>query len=413
MLSFPADAEPGGRGGVLFGVLTKEPIAPTSDACGVPLRTESVDNSVLYASPPWARRHGPRADEIPPPGGPRRGCGRRRQAGRRHDCRGTGEAGPEELAGMEEVHGRGGRHRDPALERHPVGAEGIGPLRVPPRLRGAPSLSPPSGRPPDAFKSDLWISRAMSSFRGRDVLSIRDFSRADIELVLKTARKMVPIALGKKVSRDLEGRILGTLFYEPSTRTRLSFESAMARLGGRVLGFSGAEGTSVQKGETLADTIRMVEAYSDGIVLRHPQEGAARLAAEFTEKPVINAGDGAGQHPTQTLLDLYTIWDEKGRIEGQNVALIGDLKYGRTVHSLTVALCNFDVDLTFVAPPGLQMPKEVVEHVRAQGIPLAITEDLEKVVPEADVLYVTRIQKERFPDPQEYEKVALLHVLDD
>src|SRR6059036_4198272 len=204
----------------------------------------------------------------------------------------------------------------------------------------------------------------MSSFRGRDFLSIRDFTPADIQLVLRTARKMVPIATGEKRSRALEGKILSTIFYEPSTRTRLSFESAMARLGGRVLGFSGTEGTSVQKGETLADTIRMVEAYSDAIVLRHPQEGAARLAADFTERPVINAGDGAGQHPTQTLLDLYTIWDERGTLDGARIALVGDLKYGRTVHSLTYALTGFEVELTFVAPSGLQMPKEVVEHVR-------------------------------------------------
>ena len=246
----------------------------------------------------------------------------------------------------------------------------------------------------------------MSSFRGRDVLSIRDFSRADIELVLKTARKMVPIALGKKVSRDLEGRILGTLFYEPSTRTRLSFESAMGRLGGRVLGFSSAEGTSVQKGETLADTIRMVEAYSDGVVLRHPQEGAARLAAEFSEKPVINAGDGAGQHPTQTLLDLFTIWDEKGSIEGQRVALVGDLKYGRTVHSLTYALAELGAHLSFVSPPTLEMPREIVDHIKERHLSFQLSHRLEDVIREADVLYVTRIQKERFPDPQEYEKVA-------
>src|SRR6266704_3364354 len=202
----------------------------------------------------------------------------------------------------------------------------------------------------------------MSSFRGRDVLSIRDFTPADIQLVLRTARKMVPIAVGEKRSRSLEGKILSTLFYEPSTRTRLSFESAMARLGGRALGFSSAEGTSVQKGETLADTIRMVEAYSDAIVLRHPHEGAARLAADFTEKPVINAGDGAGQHPTQTLLDLYTIWDEKGAFEGQSVALLGDLKYGRTVHSLTYALAELGSQLIFVSPPTLEMPREILAH---------------------------------------------------
>src|SRR6266568_4218963 len=199
----------------------------------------------------------------------------------------------------------------------------------------------------------------MSGFAGRDILSIRDLSRADIQLVLRTARKMVPIATGEKRSRSLDGKILSTLFYEPSTRTRLSFESAMARLGGRVVGFSGAEGTSVQKGETLADTIRMAEAYSDAIVLRHPHEGAARLAAEFTDKPVINAGDGAGQHPTQTLLDLYTIWDEKGSFEGQSVALVGDLKYGRTVHSLTYALAELGSQLIFVSPPTTEIAPDV------------------------------------------------------
>jgi aspartate carbamoyltransferase catalytic subunit len=252
----------------------------------------------------------------------------------------------------------------------------------------------------------------MGGFPGRDVLSIADFSRKDIEAVLKTAKKMVPVARGERANRTLEGRILATLFYEPSTRTRLSFESAMKRLGGSVIGFYGTEGTSVMKGETLADTVRMVESYSDAIVLRHPQEGAARLAAEFTDRPVINAGDGAGQHPTQTLLDLYTIWDERGGIDGAKIALVGDLKYGRTVHSLTYALSSFEVELTFVAPSVLQMPREVVEHVRAQGLPLAMTEDLEKVIPNLDVLYVTRIQKERFPDPQEYAKVAGVYRVD-
>jgi aspartate carbamoyltransferase catalytic subunit len=246
----------------------------------------------------------------------------------------------------------------------------------------------------------------MGGFKGRDVLSIADFSRKDVEFVLKAAKKMVPVARGEKTSRALEGKVLAVLFYEPSTRTRLSFESAMKRLGGNTVGFADPMGSSVAKGETLADTIRMVESYSDAIVLRHPQEGAARLAADFTDKPVINGGDGAGQHPTQTLLDLYTIWDARGTLDGTRIALVGDLKYGRTVHSLTYALSNFDVDLTFVAPGGLQMPKEVVEHVRELGLPLNITEDLGKVVAEVDVLYVTRIQKERFPDPQEYAKVA-------
>ncbi len=246
----------------------------------------------------------------------------------------------------------------------------------------------------------------MSGFRGRDILSIRDLSRADVETVLKAARKMVPYALGKKVANSLQGKILATLFFEPSTRTRLSFESAMTRLGGRAVGFTGVEGTSVAKGETLADTIRMVEAYSDAIVLRHPQEGAARLAAEFSEKPVINAGDGAGQHPTQTLLDLYTIWDEKGSIEGQHVVLVGDLKYGRTVHSLAYALADLGATLAFVSPPTLEMPREIIEHVKERGLSFKMAHHLEDVIREADVLYVTRIQKERFPDPQEYEKVA-------
>src|SRR5207245_2798748 len=241
----------------------------------------------------------------------------------------------------------------------------------------------------------------MSAFQGRDVLSIRDLSRADIQLVLRAARKMVPIAVGEKRSRALEGKILSTIFYEPSTRTRLSFESAMARLGGRVLGFSSAEGTSVQKGETLADTSRMVEAYSDAIVLRHPQEGAARLAADFTEKPVINAGDGAGQHPTQTLQDLYTIWDERGSFEGQNVALVGDLKYGRTVHSLTYALAELGSHLIFVSPETLEMPREILEHVKERGLSFRVAHRLEDVIRDADGVYATRIQKTRFPDPRD------------
>lgn len=180
-----------------------------------------------------------------------------------------------------------------------------------------------------------------TDFRGMDVVSIRDFSREQIEHVLRQAEKMVPIAKGEERSVMLEGRILGTLFYEPSTRTRLSFESAMTRLGGRCLGFTEPKGTSVAKGETLADTIRMVDSYCDVIVLRHPQEGAARLAGHFANKPVFNAGDGAGQHPTQTMLDLFTIRKEKKKIEGNHVVVVGDLKYGRTVHSLSEALAMF------------------------------------------------------------------------
>jgi len=246
----------------------------------------------------------------------------------------------------------------------------------------------------------------MLSFEGIDVISIADFSKDGVMKVLKIAKEMVPYATGKKTSRSLEGKILSALFFEPSTRTRLSFESAMKRLGGGVLGFAQPEGTSVMKGETLADTIRMVDAYSDIIVIRHPQEGAARLAADFAKKPVINAGDGAGQHPTQTLLDLFTIWETFGKLEGVNVALVGDLKYGRTVHSLTLALSMFGANMRFVAPPSLQMPREIVDQVKERGLHLKMTHDIHDVIGDVDVLYVTRIQKERFPDPQEYAKVA-------
>jgi aspartate carbamoyltransferase catalytic subunit len=249
-------------------------------------------------------------------------------------------------------------------------------------------------------------------FHGRDIISIHDFSREEIEHILKVSKEMIPAARGEKENLSLEGKILSTIFFEPSTRTRLSFEAAMNRLGGSVVGFSDPEITSLKKGETLADTIRMVESYSDVIVLRHPMEGAAKLAANFTEKPLINAGDGAGQHPTQTLLDLFTIWTEKKEIGNKNVVLLGDLKYGRTVHSLAYALAMFGANLTFVAPEVLQMPKEIVEHVEGQGGSYTSTNALEDAIEAADVLYVTRIQRERFPDAAEYEKVAGMYRVD-
>ncbi len=242
-------------------------------------------------------------------------------------------------------------------------------------------------------------------FRGRDVISIKELSKEEILAVLSLAKRMVPYARGEKETGVLQDKILSVLFFEPSTRTRLSFESAMSRLGGRCIGFADPGGTSQKKGESLADTIRMADSYSDAIVLRHPQEGAARLSAEFASHPVINAGDGAGQHPTQTLLDLFTIRSEKKRIEGQNVVLLGDLKYGRTVHSLAYALAFFGANLTFVSPESLRMPKEVVAECKEFGIEPVSTSHLDKAIKDADVLYVTRIQKERFPDPEEYNKV--------
>jgi aspartate carbamoyltransferase catalytic subunit len=244
------------------------------------------------------------------------------------------------------------------------------------------------------------------SFKGADIVSIRDFSKEQILEILDLAEKMIPYAKGEKFTKALEGRLLANLFFEPSTRTRLSFESAMLRLGGKVLEIGHISTTSIVKGETLADTVRMFEYYADVIVLRHPHEGASRLAAHFSSRPVINAGDGAGQHPTQTLLDLFTIRREKGDLKGLRAAIIGDLKYGRTVHSLAEALAMFGVELTFVAPEQLQMPKETINEVRSRGIEPEISYDLENVISNIDVLYVTRIQKERFPDPEEYIRVA-------
>lgn len=249
-------------------------------------------------------------------------------------------------------------------------------------------------------------------FNGADIVSIKDLSTDDIEHIFEVAELMKPIAEGKEKSNLLEGKVLATLFSEPSTRTRLSFESAMTRLGGGVIGFAEPKGTSISKGETLADTIKMAECYADVIVLRHPQEGASRLAAEFSTKPVINAGDGAGQHPTQTLLDLYTIKTEKGKIKGNNVVLLGDLKYGRTAHSLAYALAMFDAHIMFVAPDDLQIPDDFIRELKELGVKPSQNNSLEDVMPFADVLYVTRIQKERFPDPEEYARVAGLYKVD-
>lgn len=244
------------------------------------------------------------------------------------------------------------------------------------------------------------------TFKGMDIVSIRDLTIDQIEQVLDLSQRMMPYATGEKTCKALDGKILANLFFEPSTRTRLSFESAMARAGGKCIEITMPQTSSTVKGETLADTIRMVEAYSDAIVLRHPHEGASRLAAHFSNKPVINAGDGAGQHPTQTLLDLFTIKQQLGGISGKNVVLVGDLKYGRTVHSLAEALAMFGAELTFVAPPLLQMPNETAKQLEKEGVKARLCSNLEEVIADADVLYVTRIQKERFPDVSEYEKVA-------
>ena len=230
-----------------------------------------------------------------------------------------------------------------------------------------------------------------------------------MDYILKVAQAMEPLA--QKGSDILRGKILATLFFEPSTRTRLSFEAAMHKLGGSTIGFAEAEIASVRKGENLADTVRTVENYADVIAIRHPLEGAARLAAEFAKVPIINGGSGAEEHPTQALLDLYTIMKEKGGIDGLKIALVGDLRYGRTVHSLAYALSYYDVELYLVSPESLKMRREVLEEIK-EKISVNEETDIRKVVPLLDVLYVTRIQKERFPDPAEYIKVKGSYKID-
>lgn len=246
-------------------------------------------------------------------------------------------------------------------------------------------------------------------FKGRDIVSIEDFSREEINYILNISHAMEPLAA--KGSDMLKGKILANLFFEPSTRTRLSFEAAMLKLGGSTIGFAEAEIASVRKGENLADTIRTVENYADIIALRHPLEGAAKLAAEFSKVPILNAGSGAEEHPTQALMDLYTIQKEKGKIDGLKIALVGDLRYGRTVHSLAYALSLYNIELHLISPESLRMRHEVI---RATKNKITITEDtnLENVIPQIDVLYVTRIQKERFPDPAEYAKVKGIYRID-
>ena len=239
-------------------------------------------------------------------------------------------------------------------------------------------------------------------FKGRDIISIKDFTREEIDYILEIAQAMEPLA--KTGSNMLRGKILATLFFEASTRTRLSFESAMHKLGGSTIGFAEAEIASVKKGENLADTIRVVENYADVIALRHPLEGSARLAAEFARVPIINGGSGAEEHPTQALLDLYTILKERGQIDGLNIALVGDLRYGRTVHSLAYALSLYDVKLYLVSPELLRMRREVLDIIK-ERIKVVQKAAIEEVLPKIDVLYVTRIQKERFADMAEYAKV--------
>jgi aspartate carbamoyltransferase len=248
---------------------------------------------------------------------------------------------------------------------------------------------------------------------GKDILSVNQFSRQDLEYIFAVAHEMRTMVERVGTFDLLKGKILANLFYEPSTRTSSSFTSAMERLGGSVIPINEVKYSSVTKGESLADTVRTLECYADVIVLRHPETGSAAIAAKAARKPVINAGDGIGEHPTQALLDTFTIREELGRLDNLNVTLLGDLKYGRTVHSLARLLSRFErIRLDYVSPEILRMPSEVMEEVARSGVPQAEHEAISKPLPDADVLYVTRVQKERFEDPADYEKVKGAYVID-
>jgi len=244
----------------------------------------------------------------------------------------------------------------------------------------------------------------------KDVVSIKDFSRRHIEWLHERAEEMEEVF--RTGSDILKGKILATLFMEPSTRTKLSFATAMYKLGGNVIGFESVETSSIAKGENLNDTIKTVENYCDAVVLRHWLEGAAKFASEIANVPVINAGSGTEEHPTQALLDLFTIKREIGRIDGLKVALIGDLKYGRTVKSLSYGLANFDVEIYLVSPESLRMSEEVIRYLEKRGVTVEEHRNLEKIIKKIDVLYVTRIQRERFPDPTEYERLRGSYKID-
>lgn len=242
---------------------------------------------------------------------------------------------------------------------------------------------------------------------GRDIISIKEISKSEILSVLKNAKQL------KKEPRPqlLKNKVMASCFFEPSTRTRLSFESAMQHLGGTVIGFADPGVTSTKKGETLYDSIKIIGQYADVIAMRHPMEGAARRASDATDKPILNGGDGANQHPTQTLLDLFTIQECQKKIEGLDIALVGDLKYGRTTHSLAQALIHFGARLYFVAPESLQMPDYICEELKENKVKFSFHSKIEEVVNKVDVLYMTRIQGERFADPMEYEKIKNVFVL--
>lgn len=245
------------------------------------------------------------------------------------------------------------------------------------------------------------------SLKNRSLISINDYTPEEICHILD---------IGEDFERNrhqnlLNGRVIASLFFEPSTRTRLSFETAIQLLGGNVIGFSSTAGTSVQKGESLKDTIIMVASYADLIVMRNPIDGSARFASEVSKVPIINAGDGSNQHPTQCLLDLYSIRKTQGTLENLEITIVGDLKYGRTVHSLVQAMCHFNAKFNFVSPEELRMPNTVIQYIKDANLRYDEYTDIEDVIPHSDIIYMTRVQRERFPDPLEYEKVKNSYIL--
>src|SRR2546430_2125216 len=247
-------------------------------------------------------------------------------------------------------------------------------------------------------------------FFSQDIVSIKDFSRQDLEYIFDCTDRVSALRPNEKAELG-KGRPLGYIFYEPSTRTRMSFEAAMASLGGSSIGIFDPKSSSVEKGESLADTIRIMDLYSDVIVLRHPLDGSSRFAADLSKNPLINGGSGSEEHPTQAMLDLYTILKEKEKIDGLTIGIVGDLKYGRTVYSLLYALANYNVDIHLISPSILGIRKESIYDVQKK-LKLYEHSQLEDILPKLDVIYVTRIQRERFPDVQEYEKVKGTYTVD-
>ena len=247
--------------------------------------------------------------------------------------------------------------------------------------------------------------------KGKDILNTAQFSLQELDLIMNTAANFEKRVKSGEVIRNMEGQVVASLFFEPSTRTRLSFETAINRLSARVITVANAASSSVSKGETLADTIRTVDGYVDVIVIRHPMKGSAKIAADNASHPVINGGDGTGQHPTQALLDLYTIRKEKGILGGHTVTFLGDLKNGRTVHSLGYFMNLCKNKMIFVSPKSLKMPAEITEDLRSRGAEIEETEDVGKTLSVSDIVYVTRVQKERFESPEDYEKVKDVYVL--